>query len=148
MENHDRHFDQVIKFTITAIRYISITWCDEKGMHTYIRGERLLTSVAHLPHIYSLDLIVRNHQTNSDQGTSNRMPDQCTLEVSRSWDTRKTGSHTEVGVTWEDVTPKARWGPGLHPEQKKNLDKGHSFINIVVLMLISLHLMIILWMQT
>lgn len=63
MENHDRHFDQEIKFTITAIRYISITWCDEKGMYTYIRGERLLTSVAHLPHIYSLDLIVRNHHT-------------------------------------------------------------------------------------
>ena len=61
---------------------------------------------------------------------------------------RERKCHTQVDVTGEDVTTKARWGPGLGPEQKKNLDKGHSLVNTVVSVLVSLHLMIILWIRS
>ena len=61
---------------------------------------------------------------------------------------RERKHHTQVDGTGEGVTTRARWGPGLGPEQKKNLDKGHSLVNTVVSVLISLHLMIILWIRS
>lgn len=100
------------------------------------------------PHVYSLDLIVRNQQTKlRSRDIQQNALDQHTegVKVMRHKKRQRT-CHTEVDVTGEDLTTKARWGPGLGADQKKNLDKGHSLVNTVVSVLIYLHLMIILWM--